>query len=249
MIYNDWSFPGLSSSCLFLKTSAKVSFFLFYVKLCRCCARISRSRLVHEKKKQTKVLTIQFRWSCCGNKAQANFYLSIVKQMLQPEKKTQSWANPCASETSLTLGKERPHSVNAHSRSGSHNHTRTHVRPHTKKIWQCALCMLLCFTDADGGKKKGMGRDLPCKDDTREPGTGRALGGMLLWYPLLTCSPSVSTSCHTCSYSRFRDRGRKCNLGQFIMNIWKGSESYSADTGEMAVGRAMKAKPIQLGLN
>lgn len=36
--------------------------------------------------------------------------------------------------------------------------------------------MLLCFTDTDGEGKKRMGRDLPCKDDTWEPGTGRAFG-------------------------------------------------------------------------
>lgn len=43
--------------------------------------------------------------------------------------------------------------------------------------------------------------------------------------------------------------GRKCNLGQFITKIWKGSESCFTDIGKMVVGRATKAKGIQLCLN
>lgn len=46
-------------------------------------------------------------------------------------------------------------------------------------------------------------------------------GGKALWYTLLTCSPSVSTRCHTCFYSWFRLTDRKWDLGRLITNIWK----------------------------
>lgn len=59
--------------------------------------------------------------------------------------------------------------------------TPAHMCAHTLRRFDsvhsvCFYASLMLMEE----KKKGMGRDLPCKDDTREPGTGRALGGMLL---------------------------------------------------------------------
>lgn len=55
------------------------------------------------------------------------FCLSIVKQMLQPEKNNSELSKSQASETSLTLRIEQPHSVNTHSLTITLNtHAHTH---------------------------------------------------------------------------------------------------------------------------
>lgn len=70
---------------------------------------------------------------------------------------------------------------------------------------------------------------------------------------MIHCRNAAQVSQHRVTHVSAADlemgAGGKCNLGQFIMNIWKGSRSCFADRWSAAVGRPAKAKGIQLCFN